>query len=217
MMWPSFTDARLDAIWSDGSRVDVSISLSPLTDGFGRTIAVTGMTRDISATKQADRALRASEEQYRRIVETAFEGIWHIGANDRTTFVNRRMADMLGCSVEEMMSRPVTDFMDADQKAQFAANLELRHQDSSRMTSGSCARTAGFIITSRPGRSVGGRRDRVVYRAPHRRAASESTLQRFPVIVLCAYDVRAFDGVAVVEALKVHSDIFGPQVGYWRS
>jgi PAS domain-containing protein len=58
----------------DGSRVDVSISLSPLTDGFGRTIAVTGMTRDISATKQADRALRASEEQYRRICGNGVRG-----------------------------------------------------------------------------------------------------------------------------------------------
>jgi len=41
--------------------------------------------------------------------------------------------------------------------------------------------------------------------------------KRFPVVVLCAYDVRAFDGVTVIEALKQHPDIFGPQVGYWLS
>src|SRR5437868_4286586 len=39
--------------------------------------------------------------------------------------------------------------------------------------------------------------------------------KRFPVVTICAYDVRAFDGVTVIEALKLHSDIFGPQVGYW--
>jgi excisionase family DNA binding protein len=41
--------------------------------------------------------------------------------------------------------------------------------------------------------------------------------KRFPVVVLCAYDVRAFDGATVIEALKQHPDIFGPQVGYWLS
>jgi hypothetical protein len=41
--------------------------------------------------------------------------------------------------------------------------------------------------------------------------------KRFPVVVVCAYDVRALDGVAVVEALKLHSDIFGHEVGYWLS
>jgi hypothetical protein len=39
--------------------------------------------------------------------------------------------------------------------------------------------------------------------------------RRFPVVTICAYDVRAFDGVTVIEALKLHSDIFGPRVGYW--
>jgi excisionase family DNA binding protein len=39
--------------------------------------------------------------------------------------------------------------------------------------------------------------------------------KRFPVVTICTYDVRAFDGVTVIEALKLHSDIFGHQVGYW--
>jgi excisionase family DNA binding protein len=41
--------------------------------------------------------------------------------------------------------------------------------------------------------------------------------KRFPVVVICAYDVRALDGVAVVQALKLHSDIFGREIGYWLS
>lgn len=42
-------------------------------------------------------------------------------------------------------------------------------------------------------------------------------VKRFPVVVLCAYDVRTMDGGTVVEALKLHSDIFGREVGYWLS
>jgi hypothetical protein len=46
---------------------------------------------------------------------------------------------------------------------------------------------------------------------------SGALFKRFPVVVICAYDVRALDGVTVIEALKLHSDILGHEVGYWLS
>jgi hypothetical protein len=42
-----------------------------------------------------------------------------------------------------------------------------------------------------------------------------AVFKRFPVVTICTYDVRAFDAVTVIGALKLHSDVFGPQVGYW--
>jgi PAS domain S-box-containing protein len=59
----------------------------------------------------AHRDLQESEERYRRIVDTATEGIWLIGPDTTTSFVNTRMAEMLGCSGEEMIGRPFADFM----------------------------------------------------------------------------------------------------------
>jgi diguanylate cyclase (GGDEF)-like protein/PAS domain S-box-containing protein len=112
----------------DGRLLDVSVKISPLKDANGRMIAVIGIHSDISAAKRSEQALRASEARYRQIVESAFEGIWHIDARDKTTFVNRRMADMLGYTIEELMGRPVTDFMDTDARKQFAANMERRHE-----------------------------------------------------------------------------------------
>lgn len=112
----------------DGSLLDVSISLAPLLDMQGTVIATTGIARDMSSTKQAALALQASEERYRRIVETAFEGIWIIDSDNRTTFVNRRMADMLGYAPEEMLGKPVLTFMDPDAQAAFAANRDWRQQ-----------------------------------------------------------------------------------------
>ena len=58
-------------------------------------------------------------EWYQRIVETAHEGIWVIDAEVKTTFVNQRMAEMLGYPVPEMQGRSIFDFMDAvgDEKA----------------------------------------------------------------------------------------------------
>ncbi|MCP4578761.1 MAG: PAS domain S-box protein [Deltaproteobacteria bacterium] len=52
-----------------------------------------------------------SEKRYRRIVETANEGIWVIDTQFKTTFVNRVMAEMLGYGEDEMNGRIITDFM----------------------------------------------------------------------------------------------------------
>ncbi len=54
---------------------------------------------------QTERKLRESEARYRRLVETAHEGIWAIDTDGRTTFVNERMAGMLGYTPEETCAR----------------------------------------------------------------------------------------------------------------
>src|SRR5581483_6219925 len=69
------------------------------------------------ARQRDEAALRASEEQFRRIVTTAQEGIWQIDAAGITTYVNERMAAMLGYRVEEMIGSPLDRFMDADGRA----------------------------------------------------------------------------------------------------
>jgi PAS domain S-box-containing protein len=61
--------------------------------------------------QKAEETIRSSEERYRHIVDTANEGIWIIGADSRISFVNSRMAEMFGYSVEEMKGRPARDFI----------------------------------------------------------------------------------------------------------
>ncbi|MFH2066136.1 MAG: ATP-binding protein [Pseudomonadota bacterium] len=75
----------------------------------------------------AFRDLQKSEREYRRIVDTANEGIWMLGEDYLTTFVNARMAQMLGYSEQEMMGRPVTDFMLAQDAADQRQRLKNRH------------------------------------------------------------------------------------------
>lgn len=66
--------------------------------------------------QDAERALRTSEARYRTIVETAQEGIWTLDTDGRTTYLNQRMAEMLGSTVEEMASAPFLDFVDTEWK-----------------------------------------------------------------------------------------------------
>ena len=79
--------------------------------------------------QQSETALRESEAQYRRTIETAAEGIWTLNADRHTTFVNPRMAKMLGYSPEEMLGRPMSDFMEETCWASAMENFGQRPQD----------------------------------------------------------------------------------------
>lgn len=74
----------------------------------------------------ANMSLKESEEKYRRIVETANEGIWMIDKECNTSFVNNRMAEMLGYSKEEMIGKSLFDFMDEEGKIIAEENVERR-------------------------------------------------------------------------------------------
>lgn len=67
-----------------------------------------------------------SLEQYRRIVESAHEGVWLLDAEGRTLFVNQRMADMLGYTREEMHGASMYDFTDAEGRRKAERNVMRR-------------------------------------------------------------------------------------------
>lgn len=77
----------------------------------------------VDRSKAVD-ALRESEKKYRIIIETANEGIWTLDASGRTNYVNSHMAQMLGCTEEEMQGMHLFDFMDADARTEVETFLE---------------------------------------------------------------------------------------------
>jgi PAS domain S-box-containing protein len=86
---------------------------------------------DALSTLLVHRDLERSEAKYRRIIETATEGVWVLGPDTMTTFVNARMADMLGVSEESMAGRPVTDFMFDEDASDHLAKMENRRRGKS--------------------------------------------------------------------------------------
>ena len=72
------------------------------------------MARDITPLRRAEAGLLASEHRYRRIVETASEGIWTVDAEGRTIFVNPALARVLGQDAAAMLNRLFGDFMAED-------------------------------------------------------------------------------------------------------
>ncbi|MFM2060952.1 MAG: hypothetical protein RLZZ507_622 [Cyanobacteriota bacterium] len=86
------------------------------------------LQQELIRTQQAEAALRKSEEQYRRIVETTTEGIWMLDIEGKTSFVNAQMAAMLGYSVEEMLGKPLFAFMGITENKLAQTYLERRNQ-----------------------------------------------------------------------------------------
>jgi PAS domain S-box-containing protein len=93
-----------------GQILAVEASVSWLRDAQGKIVGGISVNRDMTQRIENEQALQRSEQRYRRIVETAQEGVWLLDAKGRTTYVNRKMAEMLGRDVNEMLGRSFLDF-----------------------------------------------------------------------------------------------------------
>jgi PAS domain S-box-containing protein len=88
--------------------------------------SVGGRLADAVTSLSALEELRRSEASYRRIVETAAEGILTLDLDGRTTFANAALAKMLGCGVREVLERPITEFMFAEDAEDHSDRLLAR-------------------------------------------------------------------------------------------
>jgi PAS domain S-box-containing protein len=99
LMWTAAGDERV---------VDVALERVEID---GEHCLALGTRRIESSERVAEQALRASEQRYRGIVESASEGVWMLDEVDRISFVNRAMARMLGFEVHELLGRRALEFM----------------------------------------------------------------------------------------------------------
>ena len=65
-----------------------------------------GIMFDITERKEADDALRSSEEQLRVMFDTSHSGIIMIDPDGNISFANKRMAEMFSCTLPELIGSP---------------------------------------------------------------------------------------------------------------
>jgi len=118
------------------------------------------MFADIADRKAALAALEESEERFRRIVETATEGVWTMSAEGRTTYVNQTMATMLGSTPDAMMNQGMENFLfPEDVEAQQQQQARHRQGDSDRYEQRLRKRSGGelwTLVSARPVFGPGG-------------------------------------------------------------
>ncbi len=95
-------------------------------DAAGNLRGGFGTTQDITERKRAEEALRESRERFRQLVETAAEGIWEVDRDFRTTYVNKRMAEMLGCTADDVVGRLMSEFTPDGEREDLRQRIENR-------------------------------------------------------------------------------------------
>lgn len=107
----------------DGEYRVVAARGAPMVEDDGTVHEWMGTAIDITETKQAEMLRRANEKKYRQIVERAPEGIWIVDPDNRTSFANPRLAQMLGWSEEKMAGMSLFDFLDEEDRQSAGENL----------------------------------------------------------------------------------------------
>lgn len=115
----------------DGERRNVMLYPVAFVDASGQMTGAVNVLTDITEIKKTEKALRQSEKKYRQIVETSQEGIWVIDENHKTTFVNKKMEEILEYTQEEMMGKEISFFMDKEGKQLVAKSIIRKKKEQS--------------------------------------------------------------------------------------
>lgn len=123
------TNFETERVRKNGSTVSISLSLAPLTDDrTGQLAGASVIARDITERRQAAEQVRASEVRYRRLFETAHDGVLIIDSvNRKITDANPYLLDLLGYAREELVGKELWQIgLLRDEQSSHAAFRELQ-------------------------------------------------------------------------------------------
>ena len=122
---PAETELRLrhrDGSYRWVAALATNLSHDPVIQGIAVRL------RDIHRQKTAEGALAEADSRYRRLLETTSEGVWVVDASSRTTYVNPRLAELLGYSEAELLGRSSLDFVSVEEQANAVQVMAQRRQ-----------------------------------------------------------------------------------------
>gem|GEM_PF-1589714 len=82
------------------------------------TTSYRSLKKEIKSHQEVKDAFEESERKYRNLIELAQEGVWTCDPNGITTFVNKKLTEILGYSEEELLGKLIFSFChESDQTA----------------------------------------------------------------------------------------------------
>jgi len=91
----------------DGTLGWTSSRAIPLQDADGEIVEWFGAASDITARKQAQEALAASENRLRALLESASQGVVAVDESWRMVLVNAKIEEMFGYTRDELLGQPL--------------------------------------------------------------------------------------------------------------
>ncbi len=107
----------------DGGLIDVLINSTRLNPA-DKSSAITSVILDITKSKQAEEALRQSEERYRTILEVAIDGIAVHDIGGRMVEVNDSYCRMIGYTREELLTMSIPDIEAVEKPEETAQHVK---------------------------------------------------------------------------------------------
>ena len=104
----------LDIVTELGEYRNIIVTATPYTVADNKYIGTFGVFRDITKQKQAQKALKESEEKFKGIFEHANAGIATANFDGRLTNVNKEFEKLLGYSQAELLNMTFRDFTHPD-------------------------------------------------------------------------------------------------------
>jgi PAS domain S-box-containing protein len=103
-------EGELVARRRDGKDVLVHVFSAIVNDNLGNPVQTISSFTDITERKIAEKALRESEEKFRRLVEEMNDG-YCVLQGSRVVFANARSAEMFGYTPEEVIGKTVQELL----------------------------------------------------------------------------------------------------------
>ncbi len=97
-------------ICKDGSTIDVAVEVTAVRDDDGEILYGRTVWHDITQHKQAEQALRQSDQRFRKLFENSPLGVSIADENGRFVQVNQRLTRMLGYDEQELIGKPLSQF-----------------------------------------------------------------------------------------------------------
>jgi len=108
----------------NGKEVYVEASVSLRRDSQGKPVGFKGITRDITERKQAEEALKKSEERYRFLADNAHDVIWTFDLNSGFTYMSPSVKQLRGFSADEAMKMGLDQTLTPDSYSKAMEMLE---------------------------------------------------------------------------------------------